>query len=91
MPNTHVNAEKGLGVFSLSNIRITMDTYLTPKNAEKFNCEKRHFKCSKKSEYDRHILTAKHIRITMDTYLTPKNAKPYVCECGCEYQSNGIV
>ena len=68
-----------------------MDTYLTPKNAEKFNCEKCHFKCSKKSEYDRHILTAKHMRITMDTYLTPKNAKPYVCECGCEYKySSGL-
>ena len=58
-----------------------MDTNLMPKNAKRFYCEMCDFECSKKSEYDRHILTAKYIRITMDTYLMPKNAKPYVCEC----------
>ena len=31
--------EKGLGVFSLSNTRITMDTYFTPNPAKEFYCE----------------------------------------------------
>ena len=68
-----------------------MDTYLMPKNAKQFYCEMCDFECSKRSNYETHILTAKHRRITMDTNLMPKNAKPYVCECGCEYQFNTIV
>ncbi len=31
-----------------------------PKNAEKYSCEKCNFICCKKSNYDRHLLTAKH-------------------------------
>ena len=31
-----------------------------PKNAEKFHCEKCNFTCSKKSNYEQHLLTRKH-------------------------------
>jgi len=34
MPNTHVNVEKGLGVFSVSYMNQN-ETKLTPKNAKK--------------------------------------------------------
>ena len=35
-------------------------TNLMPKNAEIFECKDCDFKCSKKSNYDKHILTLKH-------------------------------
>jgi hypothetical protein len=37
-----------------------MMTMMTQKNAENFICEKCDFVCSKKSNYERHILTRKH-------------------------------
>ena len=56
------------------------------KNAKKFICEKCDFKCSKMSDYKRHILTAKH-QILTDTYIkTAENAKAFKCECGNEYK-----
>jgi hypothetical protein len=58
-----------------------------PKNAEKFNCEKCSFKCSKKSNFDKHILTRKHQILTNPNKKIPKNASPtYVCECGKIYK-----
>lgn len=65
----------------------------TPKNAEQFCCDKCHFKCSKPSDWGRHITTRKHI----DTYkiLTNSNefyaenanvTNNYNCECGKEYK-----
>ena len=30
------------------------------KNADQFICEKYHFKCSKESDWERHIMTPKH-------------------------------
>ena len=53
----------------------------------KFNCELCHFKCSKKSDFERHLLTRKH-------KIQQKNAKNsenninkeiYECECGKFY------
>lgn len=54
-----------------------------PKNADKFDCEKCHFKCSKQSDYTRHLLTRKH-QILTNTYI--KNANIYSCDCGKEYK-----
>ena len=68
-----------------------MDTFLTPKNAKNFECEKCDFKCSKKSEWNRHTLTRKHQTdykgVTLDTDLTPKNANQFECDdCGNTYK-----
>ena len=38
-----------------------LDINFTPKNATIFYCEKCDFKCNKKSDWDRHILTRKHV------------------------------
>ena len=46
-----------------------------PKNAENFSCETCNFVCSKKSNYDIHLLTAKHQNRTILNDLMPKNAK----------------
>ena len=57
----------------------------TPKNAQNFLCEICDFECSKQSEYDRHLLTAKHQNRTILNEKTPKNAE-FVCECGKIYK-----
>jgi hypothetical protein len=69
-----------------------MDTEKMPKNADNFYCEKCNFKCSKLSNYNKHILTAKHNerykKDKNDTEKMPKNAeKIYTCEkCGSLYK-----
>ena len=64
-----------------------MTTEKTPKNAEKYNCKKCNFKCSKLSDYNRHLLTAKHKNTTNTTNTTKIQQIPkYVCECGRAYK-----
>jgi|UniRef100_A0A6C0ISW1 hypothetical protein len=59
-----------------------------PKNAEIFNCENCNFICSKKSNYNKHLLTAKHQKLTFVNKKMPKNAEPLVCEfCKKHYKS----
>ena len=62
-----------------------MITNKTPKNAKKFICEKCNFKCSKQSDFDRHLLTAKHKMITNGNEKSQKIANPHMCECGKKY------
>ena len=62
-----------------------MTKYLTPKNAEEFNCEVCVFSCCKNSEWNRHILTSKHIKRTNTIEKTPKNAI-YICDCNRSYK-----
>ena len=57
-----------------------------PKNAEIYRCEKCNFICSKKSNYDKHLTTAKHKSATNSQ---PKNAKKcrFICGvCNKEYR-----
>ena len=57
-----------------------------PKNAQKFYCEKCDFGCSKRSNYEKHLRTAKHTMVTeMVTDSYEKNAR-YYCECGKSYK-----
>ena len=58
---------------------------LMPKNAEKFYCEKCDFGCSKKSNYDKHLLTRKHKILTNTYEMALKNAE-YLCDCGKKYK-----
>ena len=56
-----------------------------PKNAEIHICEVCLFKCSKLSNYNKHLTTAKHkIRINTNR-KSPKNAVKYECICGRNY------
>jgi len=63
----------------------------TPKNAEKFTCNICNFKCSKKSDFNRHIMTAKHKNRTNRTEKTPKNAEIFECECGKVYKARNSL
>uniref|UniRef100_A0A6C0C1V3 C2H2-type domain-containing protein n=1 Tax=viral metagenome TaxID=1070528 RepID=A0A6C0C1V3_9ZZZZ len=53
-----------------------------PQCQNEFICEKCNFKCSKKSKYNRHLLTAKHLILTNTSQKGPTTFK---CECGKEY------
>ena len=64
-----------------------MTTKKTPKNAKIITCEKCYFKCSKKSEWSRHILSSKHKNTT--EYNT--NKKIYSCECGKLYSHRATL
>jgi len=57
-----------------------------PKNADKYYCEKCNFKCSKQSNYDIHLATAKHKKILNDTDQM-HTSRMYSCDkCGQEYK-----
>ena len=80
--------EKDLGIFV--NIIYNMLTKMPEKNAEIFSCESCHFVCSKKSNYDKHVLTRKHTntaKILTNTYKeNAENVDNFLCECGKEYK-----
>ena len=57
-----------------------------PKNAKNFYCEICDFKCTKKSNYEKHLMTRKHEMITNENKKLPKNAKDFYCECGQIYK-----
>ena len=54
-----------------------MEKIKTPKNAEIFHCNKCNFKCSKNSDWSRHITTRKHNMELNGTNWKSKNA---ICE-----------
>jgi len=60
--------------------------YFTPKPVPKISCEFCNFKCSKQSDFERHLLTNKHKNLIKPNDLTPKNAKQYSCKCGKIYK-----
>ena len=64
-----------------------MATKKSPKNAGNFHCEKCNFTCSKKSNYEKHLMTAKHQLATNRTEKMPKNANPLTCDCGKVYKN----
>ena len=77
---------------------MTNDDKITSKNIIWFNCETGDFKCSKKGDFNRHILTPKHqlnhvmitksdIMMTDTKEVIEKNTKlSFKCGCGKEYK-----
>jgi hypothetical protein len=59
-----------------------------PNNAKSFACETCDFKCSKKSNYDIHLITRKHLNLINPNFLNLKNAaKIFVCKvCNKTYK-----
>lgn len=64
-----------------------------PKNAELFCCNFCDFVCSKKSNYNKHIMTSKHQSRTKSNLLKQKNAeKMYVCDnCNKSYKARNSL
>jgi len=69
-----------------------MNIKKTPKNTKKFVCESCDFKCSKQSDWIRHINRPKHLQAEKNTNSAPKNAEKFVCNnCSNEYKySSGL-
>ena len=65
-----------------------MEIIKTQKNSEKRLCKLCDFTCSKKSEWDRHILRPKHIRNTQESINDIKKAEKntHTCNCGKNYK-----
>ena len=63
-----------------------------PKNAKTYECIKCNFICSKESNYNKHLLTAKHKN---RTNIEQKNAKQcqtkFTCDCGKEYTARNSL
>ena len=64
---------------------------ISQKNAELFNCNICDFKCCKKSNYEKHVLSRKHQNtfkiLTNADKNMPENAKlNFICECGKIYK-----
>ncbi len=63
-----------------------------PKNANNFYCKICDFECSKKSNYDKHILTQKHKNRTFRTEKMPKTViTRFTCECGKTYKARNSL
>src|SRR6056300_468922 len=59
-----------------------------PKSINEFHCEKCNFTCSKQSNFNKHLMTAKHINTSDVTKSYIKNAKRYTCDyCNKIYTS----
>mgnify|MGYP001314051277 CR=1 FL=1 len=60
------------------------------KKVPKFFCEKCNYSTERKSQYERHLLTAKHLNVdNVDKNVdkkVPKGSKPFSCECGMKYK-----
>ena len=66
-----------------------MSTEKSPKISYKFFCETCNYKCSKQSEYTKHLSTVKHANQQMSTNVNNKNPKCnnlYMCNCGKAYK-----
>ena len=63
-----------------------------PKNAEKLHCEICNFKCSKQSDWDRHIITRKHQNRTNVNIIHSKNADKFTCAyCNKNYNARNSL
>jgi hypothetical protein len=64
-----------------------MATQKNEKNEDTIYCEKCDFRCSYKSDYNRHVLTAKHKMALNGTKWQHKWQQPtsYACDCGRAY------
>jgi hypothetical protein len=64
-----------------------MNTKKVPKSSDKFCCKNCDYTTSRKSQYERHLLTAKHQRIQENTVKSSKKEQTYTCEiCEREYK-----
>jgi hypothetical protein len=66
-----------------------MSTNLVQESSEKFHCISCNYFTSRKSQYDRHLLTDKHNNQQLSTNVNekvPKSSTVFDCECGKKYK-----
>ena len=65
-----------------------METFLMPKNAKKYYCEKCDFTCSKESNWKKHLTTAKHMKEINGNVGNEQTAVLYECDiCNKEFKT----
>ena len=57
-----------------------MLTDFTSKNILFFYCEKCDFKCCKKGDYNRHVLTSKHQNLTKTNIILHQKTSNHICD-----------
>ena len=90
---------KALPIYVVAHINNTLEYYLkndynTSCIVTPYYCDNCNFKCSKKSDYTRHLSIVKHRRIKMDNEKAPKNAaalNAFTCNCGKTYMFTYII
>ena len=60
-------AENDLGTFSYYHLMVVNDSKIVPKSSKKFVCVCCDYSTSRKSQYNRHLLTAKHLNHVNDS------------------------
>jgi hypothetical protein len=66
--------------------------FSTSENIQKFVCDTCYFKCSKKGDWNRHILTDKHKSLKNPKFFTSENIKKkYTCICGKNYKHQSTL
>ena len=68
-----------------------MPNILSPKVAKKFHCEICNYSCSKKSDYNKHILTRKHLSLINPNIKSQEVVKVYRCNCGKTYKHSSSL
>jgi len=63
----------------------------SPKLADFFHCEKCDYKCSKKSDYEKHLKTKKHITTKYNKVQHENSPHAYSCECGKSYSHRATL
>ena len=61
------------------------------KSSINYICETCNYITVRKSQYDRHLLTAKHEYRTIRTEKVPKSSSMYECECGKQYKARNSL
>jgi len=61
------------------------------ERASKYICEPCNFTCSKYSNYNRHLTTAKHKILTNTNGKEQQVPKVYICDCGKEYKHSSSL
>ena len=84
--------EKDLGIFFFRIYMELIPNAKNAKNAKKFFCEICDFKCSKKSNYDKHISTVKHQNLINPNGILTKKSKIFKCEnCNKIYKHSSTL
>ena len=68
-----------------------MTTFLVPKSSEHFSCKLCDYTTLRKSQFVRHLSTAKHRNTTNTTNLVQKSSNYFICECGKEYKHHSSL
>jgi hypothetical protein len=65
-----------------------MDDIFSSKKFQQYCCEKCDYITSRKSQYDRHLLTSKHKKETLSSFLGYKKGQlhNFICNCGRQYK-----